>query len=105
MNPTIITAEGIPYAEPVFTLPADLTVIEEEAFSGISAQYVKIVSADSIGGHAFSGVLQITLPGTIASIDDNAFADCPDLVIFTNRGSDTWAWARSHQITVRSVGN
>ena len=104
MNPTVITAEGIPYIEPTFILPAGLTVIEEEAFSGISAQYVKIVSADSIGRYAFSGVLQITLPGTIANIDDNAFAGCPDLVIFTERGSDTWAWARSHRITVRSVG-
>ena len=103
MNPTIITADGIAYIEPTFILPSGLTTIEAEAFQGIPARYVKAASVSSIGERAFSGMLQITLPESVAEIDGLAFADCPDLVIFTTRGSDTWAWAKSHRITVRSA--
>ena len=54
----------------VITLPADLTTIEEKAFSG-------------------SGLEEITIPEHVTTIGAKAFADCADLTSVIISSSDT----------------
>lgn len=60
----------------VFTLPAALTEIDEEAFAGIAAEYVQVTeNVTSIGSRAFAdckNLKQIAIPAGVQSIADNA---------------------------------
>jgi len=73
----IINFTDLAVPAPTFTLPAGLTVIEDEAFSGIAAEALLIpAGATSISGDPFtdSGVQYIYgTPGTAAENFANAY--------------------------------
>ena len=86
--------------EPDFTLPLNLTVIEEEAFTGLSMTVVKCPEGlETIGGRAFadcSGLTQICIPATVTSIASDAFSGCSsDLMIFGEAGSKAEEFANT----------
>lgn len=66
------------------TLPADLTVIEAEAFlndAGLTGTLVIPDGVTSIGRSAFegTGVTGLVIPASVTAINSRAFADCDDL--------------------------
>ena len=83
--------------EDILTLPADLTVIGEDAFNGDSA-IRRVVLPDTvkeIRARAFanSGLTQINLPDSITDIDDSAFDGVASVTVTANPGSAAYAWA------------
>lgn len=84
--------------EPDFVLPIDLTVIEEEAFEGIDAEFVYISdNCERIGAHAFrnSSIGQIRIPAD-CEIGDDILAGCENVIIFGTAGSDAEQYAQDH---------
>ena len=77
-----------------FTLPADLTAIEESAFEGLTAMtVVDAGSVTSIGANAFKDCTALTwirLSGN-CTIDATAFDGCGTVYIFAPAGGDTEA--------------
>lgn len=69
----------------VLKLPTGLREIEEEAFSGISAQAVIIPDGCvSIGAEAFANcenLLYVLIPSSVTEIAGNAFSGCPNVII------------------------
>ena len=68
------------------TMPADLTVIEAEAFRGDTSLTGALVLPENvavIGARAFEGCTgltgQLVLPSTLTTIGSRAFADCTGL--------------------------
>ena len=80
-----------------FTMPEQLTTIEDSAFEGntlITA--VDAHSVTHVGANAFrgcTGLTQIRLDGA-CQIDETAFADCGTVYIFAPGGGDTEDWCR-----------
>ncbi len=100
---TLFIRSNNPYAEDVLTLPADLTVIEDEAFQGIDAYTVVIPdSVHTIGSRAFADcpfLRYIDIPDSVENLADDAFDG--SLVIFLcNEGSASAAYAAEHSIGV-----
>ena len=84
--PSLSTSVAVVDEDQILTLPADLTTIDEEAFSGTDAQMV-IVPEDtaSIGARAFSNcpnLIAVKIPSS-ANVDASAFEGCPDLIVVT----------------------
>ena len=82
-------------------LPAALTRIEAEAFSGISAGSLRIPDrVRSIGNRAFSdcpNLVRVIIPESVESIADDAFEGCARLTtICCAPGSFAWQWARNN---------
>ncbi len=78
--------------EPDFTLPANLGVIEDEAFAGIAAHTVRIPdNVTHIGANVFDGCTelhQVYIPAGANLIDPDVFAGAPeDLMIFGTPGT------------------
>ena len=73
------------------TLPASVTSIEEEAFAGSGITAVMIPDGcRSIGKRAFAenrGLVFARIPSTVTAIADDAFINCPGLVIYCYEGS------------------
>lgn len=74
------------------TIPDNVTVIEEEAFSGaVSLTNVFIPdSVTSIGDHAFSycsNLTDITIPDSVVSFGTDVFLGCTNLTVTCNEGS------------------
>ena len=65
------------------TLPANLEVIDTDAFSGTASlahlDFPETLTA--IGGGAFSGsgLVEVVLPASVEEIGMNAFRNCPSL--------------------------
>ena len=82
------------------TLPAFLTAIGDEAFSGVTAEAVVVpAGCGAIGSRAFAAcprLCAVVLPGALGNIADSAFADCGPLLILTPDGSAAAQWADSH---------
>ena len=76
--PASVPAES----ERILTLPAGLTVIEEEAFYGVTGAEKAVVPEGtvSVGAHAFAGggFSEIRLPATVTEIKEGAFQNCGD---------------------------
>ena len=95
------TASVIPPAveplEPDFILPAFLSVIDEEAFRGISASAVRIgEGVTSIGACAFAdcvSLVQVEIPASVTSIDPTAFSGVSGLTIIGVAGSEAESFA------------
>ncbi len=90
-------------------LPADLKRIEERAFYGDTSLNAVIVpdGTEVIGSEAFanSGVKTVTLPGSLYSIADNAFAGCDSLTVNAQEGTYAYAWAvKNKYITIVGGG-
>ena len=88
---------------PTFTTPGSLTVIEDEAFSGIAAKVIMITgNVESIGDNAFSGssVEQVGFQNRDTEVSWNAFSECSsDLVVFGIPGGSVEQWAEGHNYT------
>ncbi len=81
------------------TIPASLTAIGQEAFSGDAFSSVDLEngSLDSIADHAFSACPQLSfvrIPETVTSIEDGAFSECGEnFVIVCTVGSAAYNYA------------
>ncbi len=85
---------------PDYMMPAYLTRIDDEAFADSGAQYVWIGNHTiSIGQDAFSGCtgLRVRIPGSVTSIEDNAFP--VGTVVYGETGSEGWRFALEHNLT------
>ena len=91
------------WLQPDFILPAALTEIGEEAFSGGAFTYVKLSeSCVKIGPNAFAGcpnLKYISIPNTKAEIDEDAFGNLTGLTIFGKSGSTAQTYAQAHSFT------
>ena len=74
-----------------FTLPEQLTVIEEEAFLGIAAERVDIpANVVRIEARAFAdcpALREIHIPATVLEIDSQALAGCENVKVYGETGS------------------
>ena len=79
------------WLQPDLVLPADLTVIEQEAFEGGAFRYVKLPEgALTIGPYAFADcdrLAAVYVPESVSSIDWWAFDDVTELTILGVSGS------------------
>ena len=96
-----IGVEFVPVFGPAtFTLPGNLTRIEERAFEG--AAYIAVVDAHNcafIGANAFGGcaaLTQIRLSQN-CTIDDTAFTGCGTVTVFAPAGGTTEAWCAGRE--------
>ena len=83
----------------MLTLPDGLTDIGEEAFARTGANYVFINNGcTAIGSGAFNGcpVWEVTIPGSVRIIADDAFDSYPGLLIYAPAGSCAADWADAH---------
>ena len=84
---TIIGARAFKNCTNLFeiVLPVGLRYIEEETFSGSGLTEITIpASVESIGDYAFagcSGLTEITIPASVESIGENAFEGCNENLI------------------------
>ncbi len=74
-----------------FVMPAALTIIEESAFEGVSAETVEISeNVVSIEARAFAdceNLREIHIPATVLSIDETALAGCKNVTVYGEKGS------------------
>ena len=79
------------------TLPADLTSIDAEAFSGTSARTVRIPgSVTTIGPGAFSScedLLVVYIPASVTSIASDAFSGAEQVLLVVESGSAAESFA------------
>lgn len=92
---------------PDFTLPAMLTTIESEAFTGGAFAYVKLPeNAVSIGWHAFADCPNLTyvyIPALTTQIDDEAFGNMQGLTIIGKIGTAAETYAQNHNYNFIAV--
>ncbi len=95
------------WKQPDFILPAALTAIESEAFSGGAFTYVKIPDTTiSIGRRAFANcpnLAYIYIPQQTTQIDPQAFGNKQDLTIIGQAGSTAETYAQDHKFTFIAV--
>ena len=91
------------YTEPDLILPDSLKTIDEEAFAGCAFRYVVLSGqTGSIGIRAFADcpfLDFIRIPNKDIYIDEQAFGDKTDLVIFGISGGTAETFAQSHGFT------
>lgn len=93
---------------PDLQLPTYLTVIEEEAFAGIPAKWIKLsAKVTTIGPRAFADCMNLTeiyIPETATSISATAFEGVPaGLTIYTKSGSYAEFYATNNGYNVYIV--
>ena len=75
------------WGNPDFVLPDGLTEIEEEAFAGAAARFVKLPdSLASVGPRAFAGCTElqyIVIPDYLNQIDFSAFEGTENVIVLT----------------------
>ena len=75
-----------------FVLPKLLTLIEESAFEGISAEKVEVTgNVTAIEARAFADckkLREIILPASVKKIDDTAFAGCENVTVYGEKGTE-----------------
>lgn len=75
-----------------FVLPQFLTLIEESAFEGISAEIVEVTgNVAAIEARAFADckcLREITIPASVKEIDDHAFDGCEGVTVYGKSGSE-----------------
>ena len=83
-------------------LPADLEILESEAMAGTAIGRVYVQPGVwQIGLRAFAdnpGLLLIDLPASVTDIAEDAFSNCPALVIGAPMGSEAQRYADAHDI-------
>lgn len=85
--------------EATFRTPDALTTIEEEAFEGIGAQVVEISgSAETICSRAFadSGVETVIFRNGNTWINDDAFAGCGAITVYSKPDGQVYWWAENN---------
>ena len=97
---TLITAGYGPV--PDFVLPASLTAIEPEAFSGDAFTYVLVpADVETIGSSVFANcpnLQYVEFAGSDTLISDNAFGGRIDFTIIAPAGSTAATWAIQHNV-------
>ena len=86
--------------------PAKLTVIEDEAFMGVSAEVVVLPEGtESIGDYAFAqskGLRQVYIPDSVKTIGEHAFDGCSEeLVVCGKAGSAAEEFAEAKEMEFR----
>ena len=100
----LIGLKPSPVVERVYTLPAAVKEIEEEAFAGVNATIIVIPNGcHTIGTRAFAGCVSLTrvvIPASVTSIAEDAFDSCGELTVVTSEGSTahTFAVAKGYQV-------
>ncbi len=88
---------------PDFILPASLTTIDAEAFTGGAFTYVKLPDGVvSIGPRAFAdcpNLAYIYIPAAVANVDQTAFGNMQGLTIIGVPGSTAETYANNHSFT------
>ena len=82
-------------------IPAGITEIQAEAFSGVASSEVHIPGqCTKIGSNAFRGskVKKIYIPESVTEIDDTAFSECSRVMIFCESDSAASEFATEHGI-------
>ena len=81
-------------------LPADLSLIEAEAFANTDAQTIVIpATVGTVDARAFAGCPQLQclcFEGSPNRIDDSIVTDCGPITVFAAEGSSAKAWASAH---------
>lgn len=94
---------------PLMTLPAGVKAIEDEAFLGTVASRIMITpGVESIGAGAFANSTSlrfVSVPDSVVSIADSAFADDPNLCVICSENSVAKEYAVSHGIEYTTVSN
>lgn len=105
-NTTLISATRhyiYEWLQPDFILPASLTIIDSEAFAGGAFRYAKLPEqAIIIEENAFadcSNLMYIYIPATVTQIDQDAFGSRTKLTIFGKTGSAAQSYALNHGFT------
>lgn len=105
--PLTITVVGQGTQEQLRTLklPAALTLIEEEAFSGLSVQVIDLrgTKVKTIESNAFKNcvdLLEIYIPNSVTTIASNAFYGCLNVTIHCVQGSSADSFATANKINV-----
>ena len=89
----------------VMKLPADLKIVQQEAFRGSAAESIVLPDGCAeIGAKAFAacaGLRRVEIPASVAVIAEDAFEGCSnELVIVTPKGSAAESFAQAHGISV-----
>ena len=88
--------------ESTFRLPRALLVIEDEAFAGTAVRSASLPpSLVSIGERAFADnpeLRTVSIPASVRSIGDSAFDGAPCLTIQAEAGSYAERWAKEHGV-------
>ncbi|MCR5138251.1 MAG: leucine-rich repeat protein [Oscillospiraceae bacterium] len=86
-----LVAGWAPEGSESFTLPKDMTVIEESAFEGIAARYIRIPDGcTTINPNAFKDCRElkfIRIPGSVSLIASTAFTNCSGVYVLGESGS------------------
>lgn len=94
----------LPATGSVLTLPARLSVVEEEAFADTAVRSVAVPSGvTAIRTKAFencSRLVAITMPNSVTSIADDAFIGCDSLWFLCESDNAAAQYARSHGIDI-----
>ena len=97
----VLINEKVP--SPDFILPAQLTRIEDEAFTGCTFIYVKLPEqVVSIGWHAFADcpkLAYIYIPEGTTDIDQDAFGELQSLTIIGVPGTTANSYALEHKFS------
>ncbi|MBQ6326532.1 MAG: leucine-rich repeat protein [Clostridia bacterium] len=84
-------------------LPANLRLIEQEAFAGVSAQRIVVPEGcETIGTRAFAGCDRLTLvelPASVTSIADDAFEKSANVCVLAPAGSSALLWAEANGVS------
>lgn len=90
------------YNDPDFITPGGLTAIDDEAFSGIGVQYIKLSDkVASIGKNAFAScthLKQIFIPSSVTFIGENAIPNTGSIDIVGFKNSEAENYAQTHSI-------
>ena len=103
--PLVITVNGYGTQEQLRTLklPSALTLIEEEAFSGLTVQVIDLrgTKVKTIESNAFKNcvdLVEIYIPSSVTSIASNAFYGCLNVTIHCVQGSSADRFATANGI-------
>ena len=92
---------------PQFRLPAELTVIEEDAFASTAVSYLMLPeSLASVGEGAFSQIPTLTavyIPEATTYIGNGAFSGAGELTVYGVAGSYAQAWADENGLRFRDL--